>query len=120
MSYKQSWGISRLQSPLNDNEKDKDIVEQNNDEAAMQTAGIDGSFFQKQGIKTGLKKFGLNALSKATGIAGMFLTSMSAQAGQLSSEQQREEMRSHGDLSKEEFDRINANQDGGELPFKNN
>ena len=45
------------------------------------------------------------------------LHTTSAQAGQLSPEQQREEMRSHGDLSKEEFDTINANQDSGKLPF---
>jgi hypothetical protein len=60
---------------------------------------------------------GSSFLKGVGGVAASMLHTTSAQAGQLSPEQQREEMRSHGDLSKEEFDTINANQDSGKLPF---
>jgi len=59
---------------------------------------------------------GSSFLKGVGGVAATLLNTTSVQAGQLSPEQQREEMRSHGDLSKEEFDKINASQDGGELP----
>ena len=64
--------------------------------------------------------FAGNFLKGLGGVAASMLSTTTAYGGQSSPEQQREETRSHGDLSKEEFDRINANQDGGELPFKNN
>ena len=104
MSYKQSWGISRLQSPLNDNgsrtimeepksltddsgnvietvDYDKDIVKQNNENAVIQTASTSGSsFFTKQALKEGVKKYVGPAIGKVAGVMGMFLTSQSAQA----------------------------------------
>ncbi len=128
MPYTQKWGISRnaFQSPLHNNgEEDNqatNIIEQNNERSNKQAANIasSGSFLTKQIAKQGIRNYISPAIGKVAGVLGMFLTSTSAQAGQLSPEQQREKIRSRGDLSKEEFDRINTNQDGGELPFKNN
>ena len=61
--------------------------------------------------------FAGNFLKGLGGIAASMLSTTTAYGGQSSPEQQREEMRSHGDLSKKEFDRLNAKQDGGPLPF---
>ena len=70
-------------------------------------------------LKTGWN-VGSTLLKGAGGIAASLLSTTAAAGGQISPGQQEEEMRSHGDLSKEEFDRLNAKQDGGPLSFPNN
>jgi hypothetical protein len=65
------------------NAEDKDIIKQNNQEAAMQAASISGgggSFLTKQVLKEGVKKYVAPAIGKALGVMGMFFTSQSAHA----------------------------------------
>ena len=59
--------------------------------------------------------FAGNFLKGVGGVVASMLSTTPAYGGQSSPKQQEEEMRLHGDLSKEEFDRLNARQDGGPL-----